>query len=155
MCKNGRIWRWVDHTVGHSTLNRSPSNKTNLISLKQDEHLITDKAEIANKCNSFFTNVRPELANNIITHNDYTHKHYLSENNNHNIFKFKPMNADDIDNLFDRFQNKNSCGYDGLSMKHIKQIKSELIKPITLIITQSLSTGHFPDELKIASHSLI
>ena len=21
MCKNGRIWRWVDHTVGHSTLN--------------------------------------------------------------------------------------------------------------------------------------
>ena len=20
MCKNGRIWRWVDHTVGHSTL---------------------------------------------------------------------------------------------------------------------------------------
>ena len=45
---------------------------------------------------------------------------------------------------------KNSCGYDGLSMKHIKQIKSELIKPITLIITQSLNTGHFPDELKIA-----
>ena len=22
MCKNGRIWRWVDHTVGHSTLNK-------------------------------------------------------------------------------------------------------------------------------------
>ena len=20
MCKNGRIWRWVDYTVGHSTL---------------------------------------------------------------------------------------------------------------------------------------
>ena len=58
--------------------------------------------------NSFFTNVGPELANNIITHNDYTHKHYLSENNNHNIFKFKPINEDDIDNLFDRFQNKNS-----------------------------------------------
>ena len=22
MCKNGRIWRWVDHTVGHSTLTK-------------------------------------------------------------------------------------------------------------------------------------
>ena len=24
MCKNGRIWRWVDHTVEHSTLSSSP-----------------------------------------------------------------------------------------------------------------------------------
>ena len=22
MCKNGRIWRWVDHKVGHSTLTK-------------------------------------------------------------------------------------------------------------------------------------
>ena len=28
MCKNGRIWRWVDHTVGHSTL-KVPSIKFN------------------------------------------------------------------------------------------------------------------------------
>ena len=26
MCKNGRIWRWVDHTVGHSTLSELFAN---------------------------------------------------------------------------------------------------------------------------------
>ena len=30
MCKNGRIWRWVDHTVGHSTLSRFDSSRAAL-----------------------------------------------------------------------------------------------------------------------------
>ena len=61
-CQNDiqQTWKAIN-----SIPNKSPTNKTNLISLKQDEHLITDKAEIANKFNSFFTNVGPQLANNI------------------------------------------------------------------------------------------
>ena len=44
MCKNGRIWRWVDHTVWHSTLTDSLESlctmgmgpRTNLYSIGGD-----------------------------------------------------------------------------------------------------------------------
>ena len=42
-----------------------------------------------------------------------------------------------------------SC-IDNLSIKHIKVIKYELAKPLTLNTNQVLSSGIFPDKLKIA-----
>ena len=46
--------------------------------------------------------------------------------------------------------NKSSSGYDGLSNKIIKTIKNEISKPLTLIINQMITSGIFPDYLKIA-----
>ena len=43
-----------------------------------------------------------------------------------------------------------AIGIDNLSIKHIKVIKYELAKPLTLITNQVLSSGIFPDKLKIA-----
>ena len=43
-----------------------------------------------------------------------------------------------------------SSGIDNLSIKHIKVIQYELAKPLTLITNQVLSSGIFPDKLKIA-----
>ena len=45
---------------------------------------------------------------------------------------------------------KNSSGVDELSTILIKLVKSDLLKPLTTIINQSLHTGIFPDKLKIA-----
>ncbi len=45
---------------------------------------------------------------------------------------------------------KSSCGIDGLSMKLLKMIKEVFIEPVLIIINQTLSTGIFPDKLKIA-----
>jgi hypothetical protein len=44
---------------------------------------------------------------------------------------------------------KSSCGVDGISMKILKILKHIIIKPLTLIINQSLTRGIFPDILKI------
>ena len=46
--------------------------------------------------------------------------------------------------------NKSSSGYDGLYNKIIKTRKNELCKPLTLIINQMITSGIFPDSLKIA-----
>ena len=43
-----------------------------------------------------------------------------------------------------------SCGYDGLSMHLLKRIIHPLVTPITHICNLSLSTGIFPNSLKIA-----
>ena len=47
-------------------------------------------------------------------------------------------------------KNKTSSGKDELSNKLIKSIINEISMPLTIIINQSLVTGIFPDELKIA-----
>ena len=45
---------------------------------------------------------------------------------------------------------KNSSGYDNISPKLIKSIAPLIVPSLTLIINQSLTTGVFPDKLKIA-----
>ena len=52
--------------------------------------------------------------------------------------------------LIDNINSKNSSGVDELSTILIKLVKSDLLKPLTTIINQSLHTGIFPDKFKIA-----
>ena len=47
-------------------------------------------------------------------------------------------------------KSKNSAGFDGISTNLLKNIMPGILKPITLILNQSLATGIFPDKLKIA-----
>ena len=63
---------------------------------------------------------------------------------------FEKVNEDDIFKIINKMDNKSSSGYDGLSNKIIKTIKNEISKPLTLIINQMITSGIFPDDLKIA-----
>ena len=43
-----------------------------------------------------------------------------------------------------------SYGFDGISTILLKQCKQAIVKPLQIIINQALTTGIFPDKLKIA-----
>ena len=45
---------------------------------------------------------------------------------------------------------KSSAGYDNISTKFLKEIENVILRPLSIIINESLCTGIFPDELKIA-----
>ena len=49
----------------------------------------------------------------------------------------------------DRLHPKNSCGPDGISVKLLKEIKHEIIRPATLITNQCILTGVFSDKPKL------
>ena len=66
------------------------------------------------------------------------------------VFQFQQVDENDILNIINNLTPKTSSGIDNLSIKHIKVIKYELAKPLTLITNQVLSSGIFPDKLKIA-----
>ena len=66
------------------------------------------------------------------------------------MFNIEPINEDTTIKIIDRLQPKSSHGIDNMSTKLLKTVKSEICKPITLIINQSLVTGIFPNKLKIA-----
>ena len=112
-----------------------------------NDEKIQDKLQIANQFNIFFTNIGPELATQI--HSNTPHTTYMKKSIN-STFKFENVHESQILKIIDKLQSKSSCGIDGMSTKLIKILKLEISKPLTLIINQSLNTGIFPDQLKIA-----
>ena len=65
-------------------------------------------------------------------------------------FSFSNTSPAEVEIIINNFKSKSSTGHDKLSMRLIKNIKSSLAKPLSLIINQSLNTGIFPDKLKKA-----
>jgi len=112
-----------------------------------DENKVYDNLQIANHFNLFFTNIGPELANNI--HSNTTYKSYMKIKYNCELH-FQNIDKSHVIKIIEKLKSKSSCGYDGISTKLLKDIKHEIADPLTLIINQSLNSGIFPDKLKIA-----
>ena len=116
---------------------------------KIDNTVVTDTTSIANKFNFFFTNIGPNLAKEICVPSRNNLKNYLL-NQNDNNFTFKLIEEDFVSKQIDDLDSQNSTGCDGLSNTLLKSIKLNLVKPITLIVNQMLTTGIFPHKFKIA-----
>ena len=110
---------------------------------------ISDPKVIANNFNSFFSNVGPSLSNNIKCNTTKTVKSYLKMTIT-SSFSFKTVSVSDVLKVIQELKNKTSYGHDNISTKILKSISHIIIDPLTLIINQSLTTGIFPCDLKIA-----
>ena len=108
----------------------------------------TDKQNIANKFNQFFTNIAQTLARDIKYDGTKNYKYYLNKHIN-TVFNCQTIDEETVRKTIQNLPSKNSCGLDGISSKLIKIIEPAIIKPLTLF-NQVLNTGIFPDELKIA-----
>ncbi len=113
----------------NSILNKT-NRKTNIPQLfKDNEKIITYKIVIANKFNTFFTKIGPDIAHKIRQPTNKSFKNYLTLNYDHN-FKFENVNESTILSIIENLSPKTSFGFDGLSMKLMKTIKDALIKPL-------------------------
>ena len=65
----------------------------------------------------------------------------------------KPVTFQEIEKLINNLPNKKSSGYDNLSNILLKQIKSSIIYPLTIICNQSIREGEFPHDMKAADVS--
>ena len=65
-------------------------------------------------------------------------------------FNFTLVQSPEIQKIINNFKSKSSVGSDNISMKLFKRISNTLVIPLTFIINQSLTTGIFPNDLKIA-----
>ena len=112
---------------------------------------VVDKKVIANQFNNFFVNIGSKLAQTIPNvDTQKTVNSYLT-NKTSSAFKFKLVTEEDIFKIISKLDSKNSTGYDQISSNLLKKRINEYIhKPLTLIVNQSLSSGIFPNKLKIA-----
>jgi hypothetical protein len=109
----------------------------------------TDPAQIAKNFNNFFINIGPDLATSINTPPNKHFTDYLTNPCAHS-FCFKNVNKDEIMKIIDNMKPKTSSGYDNISNKLLKYIKHIIAAPLTLLINKILSTGNFPNKLKLA-----
>lgn len=114
-----------------------------------DNVCITDTYSIANEFNKYFINIGPKLAANITSPPDKSFTDYLTQPKTHQ-FTFQQITYDTVSKIIDSLKPKTSIGIDGLSNKLLKYIKSEIIKPVTIIINQTFLSSIFPDRLKLA-----
>ena len=130
-------------------LSKKHRNKSSIKSIVINGKTIKDNQQITEKFNDFFLNIGTNLAASLEKNTSKTHRSYL----NSNIltsFGFSLVDEDHIDKIMKSLKNKTSSGHDGISVKLLKYLSPALLKPLTLIINQSLITGLFPEKLKIA-----
>uniref|UniRef100_A0A672HNX1 Reverse transcriptase domain-containing protein n=1 Tax=Salarias fasciatus TaxID=181472 RepID=A0A672HNX1_SALFA len=108
---------------------------------------IHDEKEITNEFCKYFTNVGPNLTVNISKNSN------IDENliNNHmNSIFLEKVEKEEILKIVQNFGNKRSTDGEGLDMIIVKSIIEFVIEPFTYICNLSLTTGVFPDKMKLA-----
>ena len=120
----------------------------NFITMKDSNGTYSDPAQIANKFNTFFTNIGPSLAKDIPSvHLSY--KHFLAGCYDSSFF-LSPTCPSEISSIVCSLKNSNSVGFDDICIKPIKDSIDLLASPLSFICNLSFSSGVFPDKLKIA-----
>ena len=111
---------------------------------------ISNKKDIANGFNNFFTNVGPNLAKNIsLPENDATIYDYLERKEEHTTL-LSPVDDLEIIRTVQNCKSKRSTDYSDINMSLIKKVITKIIKPFSYICNISLKTGVFPSKMKIA-----
>ena len=128
---------------------KSNSKRKELEKIIVDSNVATNKREICERFNEFFTNIGPKLAEKIETGNKkrfyaYLKQWFLT------TFSFSLVDDKSIIKCVSSLASKYSTGHDGISLKLLKFLSPILRKPLSLIINQSLVSGIFPTKLKIA-----
>ena len=128
----------------------SNSNQTKFPKYFQiNDMRVVDKKVIAKQFNEFFVNIGSKLAQTIPNvDTQKTVNSYLT-NKTSSAFKFKLITEEDIFKIISKLDSKNIAGYDQISSNLLKRINEYIHKPLTLIVNQSLSSGIFPNKLKI------
>ena len=108
---------------------------------------IDDSSEIANAFNNYFTQIGPSLDKKIPpAHNDFMQ--FLGQPNISSFF-LDPTSTFEICEIVGSFKNV-AAGVDHVSPRVVKSVIGSISDPLCYIINLSLTTGIFPDKLKLA-----
>ena len=92
-----------------------------------------------------FTNIGNHLANTIKYKGFHDHSYYLNKKVN-SVFTYDKIEEYTVRRIINNLPNKISYGFEGFSTKLLKLIEPAIIKFLTLLTNQVLTTGVFPDK---------
>ena len=107
--------------------------------------MISDPIIIADKFNQYFAHIGSTLADKIPA---APHFNSYFSNPMDSVFPFHILTEENISHIINKLKNKVSYGYDSIYNIVIKRAHKPLIKPLKLLINQTLCAGIFPNDLK-------
>ena len=139
--KSKALWEIAKEELGQRKQSK------NLV-ISKDGKILSDAYDIANVFNDHYTN----LADNLLYGNKPMSKlpvKQFIERNNNTFFLF-PATVEELTNIIKALKNKHSAGFDEVSDHLLKNCYTHILEPLCYIINLSLSTGKFPEQLKLA-----
>ena len=112
-----------------------------------NNNIVTDKKLISEGFNSFFTNIGPTLANKI-PHDDRSPTTKMTHRNLHSMF-VEPVVEDEVASIIKSLK-ISSAGWNSISACVVKKTCDAFLTPLTHVMNLSVTTGVFPNELKVA-----
>ena len=136
------VWKLINTLIGKN------SKTDNTDTFCHNDIQFTNPTEVCNTFNDYFTNIGPNLAEQINTNNGHFTQ-YLSTPSEKSLF-FNPTNVHEILDIVKSLNSSRSSGFDGISVCLLKKIIHNIVDPLSHIFNLSLSTGICPNSLKIA-----
>ena len=140
-----KLWKLVNQAI------KKTKDKSGIIDCIKSGNILEYKGEvIAETLASYFANVGKNFAEKITPPNipiqDYINKIIPSQNS---MFMY-PTSPTEVKKLIEELISKNSSGYDDISNRLLKSLKTILSEPLTIIFNKSLQEGKFPEAMKTA-----
>lgn len=138
-----KLWKETNKILGRVTKEKKTTKQ-----FKKRGSTITNKTDIANEFNLFFSTIGEKLSNAIPD----TGEDYLRNlpNQPKEIFKFEQTDEETIGLIIDKMESKKSSSFDTISNFHLKSLKSSLLLPLKIAVNKSLLEGTFPNQYKLA-----
>ena len=143
-CKNDmkKTWKGIRELINSNSKNNKISQLTD------NDKIINDPLDIANKFNDFFTNVGPSLENKIPK--SYKSPSFFLKDRNLNNFLLNPTTPEEIINIINNMNINKTSGPSSIPIKLLKLIGGIVSNQLCLIINSSFSNGIVPSDMKIA-----
>ena len=134
-------------------MNTKDSTIANITQLKVKESLIDNPKRIAEEVNDYFVNVGPKTEESIPI-NPVTKPIKYLKNRNQVNFLIAQLSNEEVLDIINNLENK-STGLRSIPIKLLKLIPDLINIPLCKVICVSLSTGKYPDALKICKTMMI
>ena len=131
-------------------LNKNKRNTAPTSEFKLGNNLITIANLISENFNEYFVNIGKKLAQNISDPKKSFLSYMTQKLGNENSCAFHLTTSFEIINIVKSMKSGESAGIDEISMNLIKSVIDCIAEPLSVIINLCLTSGIYPDQLKIA-----
>ena len=140
-----KLWGMINN------ITKRNNDKTSIIEyIKVDNIEYYNSLGITNNLCKYFANIGENLALKIPKSTKTIDEYLLKiERNKKSIF-LRPTSEHEIDRIIEKLPNKGSSGHDNISNLLLKKLKIPLLKPLKIIFNKSISSGIFPERMKLA-----
>lgn len=135
--------------INEMIYNRKPKRSGSTKELKVDGVTYNQPNDLCNVFNNYFSNIGEELGKECLCEPLSSLETTTIEFSDR-VDEFSPVTVEEISKIIKSLNSSSASGYDGLSVKIIKNSESDLAPILTTLINNSFRDGTFPDILKVA-----